>query len=61
MALAISVVPQEVAQAYAHAFELSFVSLTGSWAERRFAISYRSDDALMPAACQLVEHLASLA
>jgi DNA-binding transcriptional LysR family regulator len=57
--LAISVVPREVAESYAHAFDLRFVPLSDVWAERRFAISYRSEESLTPAARQLVEHLAA--
>ncbi|MGE8318792.1 MAG: LysR substrate-binding domain-containing protein [Comamonas sp.] len=55
--LAISVVPREVAGAFAAQGEVRVVPLADAWARRRFAISYR-DGALLPLAAQaLLAHL----
>lgn len=55
--LAISVVPREVAQPFADAHGLCVIPLTDSWAQRRFALCFRSMESLSPAARLLVEHL----
>lgn len=57
--LAISVVPMEVAHAYAHG--LRVIPLNDPWAQRRFAICFRSEAQLSPASRLLVEHLATFA
>lgn len=57
--LAISVVPVEVAQTQAQG--LRVIPLTDSWAQRRFAICYRGEAQLSPAARLLVEHLENIA
>lgn len=57
--LAISVLPIEVAQAYANVQALRVIPLTDEWASRRFALCFRSEEALTPAARLLVDHLES--
>ncbi|RTZ40044.1 LysR family transcriptional regulator [Candidimonas sp. SYP-B2681] len=59
--LAISVVPIEVAQVYADAKGLRVIPLTDTWAQRRFAICFRGESSLSPAARLLVDHLAAFA
>ena len=58
--LAISVVPREVAQPFAQLAPVRIVPLSDTWAQRRFAICYRSAQWLPPAAQLLVGHLAGL-
>ncbi len=55
--LAISVVPQEVAEPYAVAHDLRVIALDETWAERHFAISFRDEQSLSPAARLLLAHL----
>ena len=55
--LAISVMPAEIAQAFAQTYGLRLVPLADAWARRRFAICYRSEELLSPAARLLVAHL----
>jgi len=55
--LAISVMPAEIAQPFAQAYGLRLVPLADEWAQRRFAICYRRQDLLSPAARLLVAHL----
>jgi DNA-binding transcriptional LysR family regulator len=55
--LGIAVVPREVADPLAASFGLRVVPLSDAWAERRFAICFRSEAHLSPAAKLLVEHL----
>ena len=57
--LAVSLVPREVAEPQAAAFGLHLIPLAEAWAERRFIICYRDENALTPAAQSLVEHLAA--
>ncbi|MBO0941991.1 LysR family transcriptional regulator [Acidovorax temperans] len=57
--LAISVVPREVAVPFAQTAPVRIVPLSDAWAQRRFAICYRDEQALSPAAQLLVKHLAS--
>lgn len=59
--LAISLVPREVAEAPAAAYGLQLVPLTEPWAERRFIVCFRDEQALSPAAQLLVAHLAARA
>jgi len=59
--LAISVVPVEVAQVYANVQSLRVIPLNDPWARRRFAICYRGEALLSPAADLLVKHLTSIA
>ena len=58
--LAISVVPREVAQPFAQLAPVRIVPLSDPWAQRRFAICYRSAQWLPPAAQLLVGYLAGL-
>jgi len=55
--LAISVVPQEVAQPYAAAHNLRVIALDEPWAQREFAICFRDEASLSPAARLLMAHL----
>ena len=59
--LAISVVPQEVAVPYAAAHDLRVIALDESWAERHFAISFKDEASLSPAARLLLAHLQACA
>jgi len=56
--LAISVIPGEVAEAYARTYGLRVLPLVEPWAQRRFAICFRDEAALSAAARLLVNHLA---
>jgi len=55
--LAISVVPREVAGDFTRAYGLKLLPLDEAWAQRRFIICFRDEEALPPAAQLLVEHL----
>ena len=55
--LAITVLPDLLSRTYADAFGLVITPLSDDWARRRFALSYRSAEALTPAARLLIEHL----
>ncbi|WP_287966395.1 LysR family transcriptional regulator [Diaphorobacter sp.] len=55
--LAISVIPREVAEPFAAATGVRVIPLADAWARRRFAICFRSEEGLSPAARLLVEHL----
>jgi DNA-binding transcriptional LysR family regulator len=55
--LAISIVPHKVAQRYAETQAICTVDLDEPWAERRFAICFRDEAALSPAARLLMVHL----
>ncbi|PIF91492.1 DNA-binding transcriptional LysR family regulator [Acidovorax sp. 62] len=57
--LAISVVPREVAAPFASMAPVRIVPLSDAWAQRRFAICFRDEVALSPAAQLLVQHLAA--
>jgi DNA-binding transcriptional LysR family regulator len=54
--LALSVVPQQVAEPYVATWGLRSIYLTDAWAERLFALCHRAD-ALAPAATMLRDHL----
>ncbi len=56
--LAISVVPREVAAPFASTAPVRIVPLSDPWAQRRFAICFRDEAALPPAAQLLLQHLA---
>ena len=56
--LAISVVPREVAEPFARTAPVRIIALSDGWAQRRFAICYRSSHGLSPCARLLVDHLA---
>jgi DNA-binding transcriptional LysR family regulator len=55
--LAISLVPREVAELHAKAWNLTLVPVAEPWAQRRFIICFRDAQALSPAAQLLVDHL----
>lgn len=55
--LAISIVPQTVAERFAAMQALVIIALEEPWADRRFAICYRSEASLPAAASLLMEHL----
>ena len=59
--LGIAVVPREVAEPVAASFGVKVVPLTDRWAHRRFAICFRDEAKLSPAARLLVAHLEALA
>jgi DNA-binding transcriptional LysR family regulator len=59
--LAICLVPREVAQIYAEAYQLKIITLAEPWAKRRFIIVHRDESTLTPAAQLLLQHLASQA
>ncbi len=58
--LGVSVLPRQVA-AEARRKEVVIVPLTDRWAQRRFAICFRSVDGLQPAAARLLDFLAQRA
>ena len=49
---------REVAAPFAQTAPVRVVPLSDAWAQRRFAICYRDEQALSPAAQLLVQHLA---
>jgi DNA-binding transcriptional LysR family regulator len=55
--LGVSVVPLEICKRAAAGFDLRTVPLSDAWAERSFAICFRSFESLPPASQRLVEHL----
>ncbi len=55
--LAIAILPAELAAPYAEAFGLQVTPLADDWARRRFAICFRDERALTPAARLLLAHL----
>lgn len=59
--LAITVMPREVAEPYAGIHRLRVIPLTDPWAKRRFALCYRDERSLAPAARLLVDHLGASA
>lgn len=59
--LAITVMPCEVAEPYARIHRLRVIPLTDPWARRRFALCYRDEPSLTPAARLLVDHLGAMA
>lgn len=59
--LGIAILPAELADPYAEAFGLRVTPLADAWAARRFAICFRDQATLTPAARLLLEHLVSAA
>jgi len=55
--LGLAVVPREIVEPVARSFGLRVVALTDPWARRRFAICFRDENTLSPAAGLLVRHL----
>ena len=58
--LGIAVVPREIALPFAQGHALRVIALTDPWAKRRFAICFRDEAGLSPAARLLVRHLSNL-
>lgn len=59
--LAISVIPAQVGSPYVQTMGLRIIPLTDPWAQRRFVICYRDEDALQGARLALVNHLSAQA
>jgi DNA-binding transcriptional LysR family regulator len=59
--LGIAVVPREVAEPVAASFGVKVVQLSDAWARRRFALCFRDEEKLSPAAKLLLAHLEGLA
>jgi DNA-binding transcriptional LysR family regulator len=59
--LGVSVIPVQVGSAYASLGEVKLIPLTDRWATRRFAVCFKDEKSLQPAALRMVEHLASRA
>ena len=59
--LGISIIPVEIASAYAGVFGLKVIPLRDDWASRRFAICLRDRGSLPKAAAMLVDFLAAAA
>ncbi|RYX93746.1 MAG: LysR family transcriptional regulator [Comamonadaceae bacterium] len=55
--LGLSVVPEEVATPYARTWDLRVIPLAEPWARRRFALCFRDESALSPAALLLLAQL----
>ncbi|HRO58343.1 MAG TPA: LysR family transcriptional regulator [Burkholderiaceae bacterium] len=58
--LGVAIVPREIAQPFAEDGRLGIVDLSDRWAQRRFAICFRDEAQLSPAARLLVGHLSSV-
>ena len=59
--LGISVIPREIAARYEREQDLRVITLTDAWARRRFAICFRDEETLQPAAARLLRFLAAKA
>ncbi len=59
--LGISVVPREVSRIYVSAGQVKTVTLLNEWAQRQFAICFRSEPELTPAAVRLLDYLSEQA
>lgn len=59
--LGISVVPREVSRIYVSAGQVEIVTLLNDWAQRQFAICFRKEQDLTPAATRLLEFLSDQA
>jgi DNA-binding transcriptional LysR family regulator len=55
--LGVSVIPMQVGSAYASLASVKLIPLTDPWATRQFAVCFRDDATLQPAALRLVQHL----
>ncbi|KJK20942.1 LysR family transcriptional regulator [Burkholderiaceae bacterium 16] len=55
--LGLTIVPREVVEPVSASFGLQVVPLTDNWAQRRFAICFRDEASLSPAAKLLVDYL----
>jgi DNA-binding transcriptional LysR family regulator len=59
--LGVSVIPMQVGSAYASLANVRLLPLTDNWATRRFAVCFKDEASLQPAALRMVEHLAGKA
>lgn len=59
--LGISVIPMQVSALHVPRGEIQVIPLTDAWAQRRFAICFREQTSLAPAAARMVEFLADQA
>jgi DNA-binding transcriptional LysR family regulator len=59
--LGVSVIPVQVGSAYTSLGDVKLIPLTDKWATRRFAVCFKDEKGLQPAALHMVEHLASRA
>lgn len=59
--LGISVIPFQVSVMHAPRGEIKVIPLTDTWAKRRFAVCFREQTSLVPAAARMVEFLAAKA
>ena len=57
--LGIGVIPQEVTRGLTAQRGVKILPLTDGWAQRRFAVCFRSQATLTPAALRMVEHWAA--
>lgn len=55
--LGVSVTPRQIAQRYEALYPIRVVGLSDGWAKRRFAICFRDQESLQPAARELVAFL----
>jgi DNA-binding transcriptional LysR family regulator len=55
--LGISVIPRQIATRHERAQRLRVITLSDSWAKRRFAVCFRAFESLQPPARRLLEHL----
>ena len=59
--LGISVIPYQVSLMHAPRGEIKVIPLTEAWAKRRFAVCFRAQASLSPAAVCMLDFLASKA
>jgi DNA-binding transcriptional LysR family regulator len=59
--LGISVIPRQIGAAFARSAPVKVITLTDSWAQRRFAICFRAGATLPPAAQRMADFLAARA
>jgi DNA-binding transcriptional LysR family regulator len=59
--LGVSVIPMQAGSKYASQVNVKLIPLTNPWARRRFAICFKEDASLQPAALRLVEYLSRVA
>jgi DNA-binding transcriptional LysR family regulator len=59
--LGVSVIPMQAGAAYASQAHVKLIPLTDPWAARRFAVCFKDEASVQPAASRLVEHLTKAA
>ena len=59
--LGVSVIPMQVGSAYTAFADVKLVPLTDDWASRRFAVCFRDQALLQPAALRMLDYLAARA